>query len=142
LFEPLGLRSTSYCDLRAVIPHRAHGYANTPQGLRNAEPIDMSVPYAAGALCSSVLDLLAYQRALDDLRMLGQASYQRMRTPAQLEDGWPTTYGFGLVNDAWDGHRLVGHGGQINGFQTMLFRYPDDDVTVVVLENANPAGGE
>jgi hypothetical protein len=36
---------------------------------------------------------------------------------------------------------MVGHGGQINGFWTVLFYYPLQDVTVVLLSNVNPAGG-
>jgi CubicO group peptidase (beta-lactamase class C family) len=142
IFEPLGLGRLSYCDDRTVVPHRAKGYSASPDGLVNAMPIDLSVPYAAGALCGTVLDLLAYQRALDGLRIVARGSYDRMRSPARLHDGWETTYGLGLVIDVWDGHRMVGHGGQIQGAQSMLFRYPDDDLTVVVLENTFPALGE
>jgi len=59
-----------------------------------------------------------------------------------LKDGWRTAYGLGLVNDVIEGQRMVGHGGQINGFWTVLFYYPVQDVTVVLLSNLNPAEGE
>src|SRR5262249_2404555 len=33
------------------------------------------------------------------------------------------------------GHRMIGHGGGINGFSTMISRYPDDRLAVIVLSN-------
>jgi CubicO group peptidase (beta-lactamase class C family) len=141
--ERAGLAATEYCDLKAVRPGRAKGYqAAKDGGLENAAPISMTVPYAAGALCSTALDLLKYQRALVGGRLLRPASYQRLAQPAVLKDGWKTIYGLGLVNDIYTGQRMVGHGGQINGFWSVLFYYPAQDVTIVLLSNVNPAGGE
>jgi hypothetical protein len=59
-----------------------------------------------------------------------------------LKDGWRTAYGLGLVNDVIQGTRMIGHGGQIDGFWSVLFYYPVEDVTVVLLSNVNPAEGE
>lgn len=138
-----GLSSTEYCDLAAVRPGRARGYQTARSGgLEHAPPLNMSVPYAAGALCSTALDLVKYQRALVGGRLVRPASYRRMTQPAVLRDGWRTIYGLGLVNDVFAGQRMVGHGGQINGFWSVLFYYPVHDVTVVLLSNVNPAGGK
>jgi CubicO group peptidase (beta-lactamase class C family) len=141
--ERAGLAATEYCDMQAVRPGRAKGYqAARGGGLENAPPISMTVPYAAGALCSTALDLVKYQRALVSGTLIRPASYQRMTRPAVLKDGWRTIYGLGLVNDVFAGQRMIGHGGQINGFWSVLFYYPAQDVTVVLLSNVNPAGGK
>lgn len=143
IFEPNGLTRTAYCDLSAIVPGRARGYQpGQPGTLANADPISMTVPYAAGAVCSNVLDLVRYQRALVAGKIVSKASYARMSQPAVLKDGWRTAYGLGLVNDVIQGTRMVGHGGQINGFWSVLFYYPVEDVTVVLLSNVNPAEGE
>jgi CubicO group peptidase (beta-lactamase class C family) len=142
VFDRVGLTSTSYCDLKAIVANRAKGYEATEQGLVNADPISMTVPYAAGALCSSALDLAAFQRALVSGRIVSRASYQRMAAPAVLKDGWKAIYGLGLVNDLFAGQRMVGHGGQINGFWSVLYYYPASDLTIVLLSNVNPAGGK
>ena len=149
IFEPNGLTSTSYCDESAILPRRARGYRpgkpgaqGAPGELLNANYISMTVPYAAGALCSSALDLARYQRALVEGKIVSKASYARMSTPSVLKDGWRTAYGLGLVNDVIQGKRMVGHGGQIDGFWTVLFYYPVEDVTVVLLSNVNPSHGE
>ena len=143
IFEPNGLTSTSFCDESAITPRRARGYRPGPPGqLLNANYISMTVPYAAGALCSSALDLVRYQRALVEGKIVSRASYARMSQPAVLKDGWRTAYGLGLVNDVIQGKRMVGHGGQIDGFWTVLFYYPVEDVTIVLLSNVNPSHGE
>lgn len=143
IFEPNGLFRTSYCNRSAIVTGRARGYQpGAPGKLRNADPISMTVPYAAGALCSSALDLAMYQRALVSGKVVSRASYARMSLQAVLKDGWRSAYGLGLVNDVIQGKRMVGHGGQINGFWSVLFHYPADDVTVVLLSNVNPAEGE
>jgi hypothetical protein len=46
-------------------------------------------------------------------------------------------YGYGLMISEVDGHRKVAHGGGINGFRTQLAHYPDDDLIVTVLVNAD-----
>ena len=143
ILEPNGLTSTSYCDESAIVPKRARGYRpGAPGQLLNANYISMTVPYAAGALCSSALDLARYQRALVEGKIVSKASYARMSQPTVLKDGWRTAYGLGLVNDVIQGQRMVGHGGQIDGFWTVLFYYPVEDVTVVLLSNVNPSHGE
>ena len=143
IFEPNGLTSTTYCDESAIMPRRARGYRpGQPGELLNANYISMTVPYAAGAICSTALDLARYQRALVEGKIVSRASYARMSTPSVLKDGWRTGYGLGLVNDVIQGKRMVGHGGQIDGFWTVLFYYPVEDVTVVLLSNVNPSHGE
>lgn len=135
IFDPLGLEDTSYCDEKKLIPHRAEGYENEDGELVNDDLIDMTHPFAAGALCSNVLDLLRWQQALESGEVVSAASYERMTTPAPLNDRTALDYGYGFGVDMVDDHRRVAHGGGINGFVTMAARYPDDDLNVIVLTN-------
>ena len=101
----------------------------------NSDPISMNTPGAAGALCSTTLDLLRWQRALDENRLISPASRRLMLTRAVLNNGDTTSYGYGLGIGELEGHSRVSHGGGINGFTTALATYPDDDLVVVVLGN-------
>jgi len=135
-FAPLGLESTMYCDQAPLIKHRAQGYATQPGGkFINAEPLSMTQPYAAGALCSTVNDLVTWTQALSSGKVVSPASYRLMTTPGTLNDGKPITYGFGLGTGTLGGHRQVSHNGGINGFISELHHYPDDSVITVVLTN-------
>jgi CubicO group peptidase (beta-lactamase class C family) len=135
LSRPLELADTRYCGTREIIPRRAQGYARPPDGFVNAPWISMTQPYSAGALCSTVLDLVRWTGALWAGRVVAQASLQAMTTPGRLNDGRSTGYGFGLVMDSLAGHFRVSHGGGINGFTSALAHFPDDGVTVAVLDN-------
>lgn len=135
LAPSLGLGSTSYCHESRIIPHRAQGYEYRGGNLVNDDPISMNTPGAAGAICSTVLDLLAWRKALFGGRVVSNASLVKMTTPARLNDGSSTSYAYGLGIGRLQGHRRISHGGGINGFITQMAYYPDDDVTVVVLGN-------
>ena len=58
IFAPLGMKNSGYDNPVRIINHRAAGYALTRDGFMNAAPISMSTAYAAGALYSTVGDLL------------------------------------------------------------------------------------
>ncbi len=135
LFGPLGLRGSTYCDERPIIRGRAEGYALVGGELLNDEYLSMNQPGAAGALCSTVPDLLSWTAALRTERVVSAASYRQMTTSGTLDEGSTTGYGFGLVVGDLEGHPSVSHGGGINGFSTMLAHYPDADLDVVVLSN-------
>ncbi|HET9512649.1 MAG TPA: serine hydrolase domain-containing protein [Gemmatimonadales bacterium] len=139
LLGPLGLRSTSYCDNRPIMPHRASGYEVRNGVLENDDPIGMNTPGAAGAMCSTVLDLLAWRQALFSHRVVSPASLQRMITPARLNNDSVTSYAYGLGIGKLESHRSISHGGGINGFITHLGYLPDDSLTVVVLGNLGRA---
>jgi CubicO group peptidase (beta-lactamase class C family) len=138
-YKPLGLSQTYYCSQTPIIKHRAQGYDLSGRQLVNTEYLSMTQPFSAGALCSTVGDLVTWQRALVGGRIVKPASYVAMTSPESLTDGKPLTYGYGLGVGKLEGHRKVSHGGGINGFITDLSYYPDDTLHVVVLANTSPS---
>jgi hypothetical protein len=64
-----------------------------------------------------------------------------MWTVAKLRNGKPNSghYGFGWFIESSNGHRLVEHEGEWQGFETQISRYVDDGLTVVVLTNLGSA---
>lgn len=142
LFEPAGMHDSRYCDERAVIKNRANGYDLGPDGkLLRAAYLDHTWPYSAGSLCSTAADLVAWNRALHGGRILSPASYQQLLTPGVLNDGTRLRYALGLALHEVAGHRVIEHGGGINGFLSSGMYFPDDDLIVIVLANtAGPVG--
>ena len=128
IFEPLAMLDSGYDDPKKILPHRAAGYriGDTPT---NAAYLDMTIPHAAGALYSTALDLHRWSRALDAGKLLPPEAATKMFTPVKEK------YGYGWFIDQQFGRKRVYHGGGINGFTTELFRYPDDQICVVVLSN-------
>lgn len=134
VIAPAGLRATGYCDERAPDPHRAAGYRQRGDGsLENAKSIDMTVPFSAGAMCSTASDLVHWTDALAHGKVVSAAGYQKMTTSHGLAGQQP--YGYGLELGDLKGHRTIFHNGGINGFVSELHVFPDDDVAIAVLTN-------
>ncbi len=142
IFDVLDMAATGYDHGETILEHRAAGYTPGPDGkLQNAPYIDMSFPYAAGSLYSTVDDLYRWDRSLYTDKVLAKASRDKMFTPflSGYAYGWFTI----VPGPTPSTHKVLSHGGGINGFNTTINRYPDDDACVIVLSNVNsPAIGK
>src|SRR5262249_16748412 len=87
--------------------------------------------YAAGSLYSTVEDLFAWNEALFSDKLLSSKSREAMMTVDKND------YAYGLAVNQQHNRKMVSHGGGINGFNTILARFPEEKITIVVLRNAN-----
>ena len=146
LFKPAGMTNSRYCHKDELIPNRAKGYALGDEGLHPAPYLSHQWPFAAGSLCSTVRDLMAWNQALHGDGhggiLLNEQSYQELITPQPLIDGYPMRYAKGLAITERDGKRRIQHGGGIFGFLSELRYLPEEDLSIAVLINtegpANP----
>jgi CubicO group peptidase (beta-lactamase class C family) len=138
IFGPLKMTNSGYDTHDRILRNRATGYSNR-SGIRiNSDYLDMTVPYAAGSLYSTVDDLTTWTEALFSGKLLNAKSLEAMLT---VNLGG---YAYGVAVSRMHNRRVVSHGGGINGFNTELARFPEDRVTIVVLRNADygmPAPG-
>lgn len=138
ILEPLHLAHTGYDDTRKILEHRASGYVPSNDRLENVERVDASVPWSAGGYYSTVDDLLAWSDSLVQRRLLDAESTELMfrAYPEAALQG--VHYGYAVVLGEKFGHRLEYFAGGIDGFSSMLQRYPELDLTVAVLSNLDP----
>jgi CubicO group peptidase (beta-lactamase class C family) len=136
IFISLGMKDSGYDSNSAVITHRASGYDWQPAKNRyqNSGFIHMSIPHGAGALYSTTEDLLKWEQGLFGGKLLQTASLEKMISP------FKNNYAFGLGVETTGGHKVISHGGGIEGFNTDLEYYPEDKLTVVVLRNVTGPG--
>lgn len=138
IFVPLKMTATKVGDPgRANIP--PVGYvSHSGNSYQKAGYTDMSWPSSAGAIVSSVADMAQWSLALDEKKFLTPASYKEMWTPVRLKGGGTAGYGFGWdIGKTSNGHTMILHSGHIPGFQSIIVRYPEDHLTVIVLINAD-----
>jgi CubicO group peptidase (beta-lactamase class C family) len=140
IFDPLGMNDTRVVSLSEIIPHRAAGYRRERGVLRNGDFIAPTIlGYGGGGLRSTVLDLVKWDAALYTERLLKKSSLDQMWTPATLNGGKPSGYGFGWGIGMVRGRRCLSHtGANVTGFGSAICRFVDDRVTVIVLTNCNP----
>jgi D-alanyl-D-alanine carboxypeptidase len=137
IFQPLGMTHTRVNDLQAIIPNRAQGYSWDGAALRNGEYVSPTQPFAAGALVSTVNDLVKWDAALYTEKLLKKSTLEQMWAPTSLSQGGTAAYGFGWQVETVNRHRMIAHGGGIPGFATYIARFVDDKLTVIVLTNGD-----
>lgn len=138
IFRPLGMSTTRIIDEADIIPNRSAGYRLVHGQLKNQEWVSPSLNTTAdGSLYFSILDLAKWDEALYTEKLLKKSSLAQMWTVAPLRNGHPNSghYGYGWFIESQEGHRLIEHEGEWQGFETQISRYVDDRLTVVVLTN-------
>lgn len=145
-FEPLGMADTGYEDDASGV---VMGYANLGGGGPSPQPDhNVSIIVGAGALYSSLDDLLVWNRALHGGHLLTPRSYAMMiadHAPDTTPDerGRPRRdWGFGLFSNSLGRRvspdfpeRQIYHTGSWSGFRNMVTHQPESGVTVIVLSN-------
>ncbi len=139
LFEAAGMSSSRYCHKDELTPRRAKGYQPSSEGLRPADYLNHLWPYAAGSLCSTARDLMAWNQALhgdgQGGDLLPADSYRELITPGALADGTRLRYAMGLGITYRDGSPRIAHGGGIYGYVSELRYLPEHDLSIAVLIN-------
>ena len=136
VFVPVGMTTTRVISEDEIIPHRAAGYRLVNGELRNQEWVSPSLNTTAdGALYFSIRDLIAWDRAIREGKILRPESWKTILTQTTLTSGRRYPYGFGWSVDSVGGQLVNQHGGSWQGFKTYLARYLGDDMTVIVLAN-------
>jgi CubicO group peptidase (beta-lactamase class C family) len=135
ILDPLGMTNTGYDRHAPILQKRASGYEKTPAGYVNAAYLDMSLPYAAGSIYSTVEDLYKWEQSLYEDKIISAESKKLMFTPGLGNYG----YGF-IIADRPIGKteqktKVVQHGGGINGFNSLLTRLVDKQQTIILLDN-------
>jgi len=140
IFGPLGMKGSGYDHHETILAKRATGYVKEPSGYENAAYLDMSIPFSAGSLYSTVEDLYTWDQALytnrllsDEVKTLLFKSYASAFGTMSYGYGW--MMGYLPVGRSSDSLSVIQHGGGINGFNTLLCRVPDDKSLIVLLNN-------
>ena len=133
ILMPLGMYDSGYEDLTQPMPNRALGYDRSPDGLKRSRPIDMTIPFAAGAMYSTVQDLYKWDRALYTEKLITNKTKEMMFTPFLSN----YAYGWSVQMFPVNGKekKLITHSGGIFGFVSNIARVPEDDLVIIALSN-------
>jgi CubicO group peptidase (beta-lactamase class C family) len=101
-----------------------------------ARPLEPSTLFGCGSLTSTVEDLYRWDQALSTNSLLPAAELEQIFTPHQRR------YGYGWFIERTGGRLRIGHPGKIDGFTSSIARFPEQQVTVIVLSNLWTADAE
>lgn len=130
IFGPLGMQHTvAYQKGISTVSNRAYGYTVENGKVTFSDQSTTSAVLGDGGIYTSVLDYFKWDQSLYTDQILSAASREAMWT------GNFGDYGLGWRVDSKDGHRRLHHDGSTSGFRNYVIRYPDEQMTVLVLTN-------
>jgi CubicO group peptidase (beta-lactamase class C family) len=131
--EPFGMDDTG---VRISNSELATGYPSGNVFQRDVLlPFDYSNTLGNGSLYSTVGDLYIWAQALDRWEADPESEFQGMFVPHTQTDSEDWRYGYGENIGRRFGQTVVGHTGRVPGFSSLLTRYPESGLTVIVLSN-------
>ena len=142
---PLDMRETEIDDNYSIVPNRATGYARTSLGWKAANFHYMPMLDGAGSVITSAADLLKYERALSTDKLLKPEYSKLLYLPHVADADHFYGYGWEILSftepTAARQKKLIFHGGNIRGFAAYYGRIPEDEITVIILSNADDVLG-
>ena len=144
LFQPLGMRRTTFRPLVAMTYPLAVGHAGGADGKAAViRPAYNNVAqWPAGSIFSSANDLSRFVMALmaegrlDGAQVLSSSLFKRLSGEHVAMPGAPEVhYGYGLLNFEDRGVRMVMHGGFSRGYGSMIQMAPEHRFAVIVVTN-------
>ena len=136
VFVPLGMHDTGVMHTLPLLKNRASRYQLTENGIQNAHYIDLTFDTGAGGLYSTVEDLYKWDRALYADALISQKLIARMITPCKDD------YCLGWVSQKILGYHCIWHNGALEGAHTVIYRFVDDDICIIILSNILPSSVE
>jgi len=141
IFSPLGMKQTRLINYRDIINGRVNGYTFENGKFYNARTFDVD-EFANGGIVSNVEDMITMHIGLTTEKLLNKETLALMCSKTQLKNGEMINYGFGIGLTSFKNHIRYGHnGGGGLGFSTSLTHFPEKNLTVVVLSNADQPTG-
>jgi serine beta-lactamase-like protein LACTB, mitochondrial len=129
-------------DVFAIVPHRARGYDLEQGKVQNAGLMDSSYKIPGGGLVSTAGDLVRFDMALMDGKLLKPETLAAMWTPTGLpvyKNGKPSKYGMGFAVTIFDGEKRISHSGDQQGASTYMAFFPAKRLAVAAMANDEEA---
>ncbi len=155
IFNPLGMNSTNFS---IDVSQGSDDYALPYSGNPTEEPEEISFRNIstigpAGSINSTSADMAQWIKMLlnkgkvDDTQLMMEGTVETILTPHMFIPGKSSNeeltyrnYGLGWFILTYRGHPFVQHGGNIDGFSTLVSLLPEDNLGIVLMVNQNGSG--
>lgn len=132
IFRPLGMNQTGFDFTHLKDTNRTKGYFALDGSAAVPAPIvDSTIAYSAGAMYSTLGDLLKWDRAIYSSKILKPQTWKTVFTP------YKNKYGYGWAIDSIYKRPAVMHSGGIHGFASYIMRFPEQELVVIAIDNAS-----
>lgn len=122
-----GLKNTYYGSKADLSKNESYSFSFQTSWEKLPET-DMSIPHGAGAIVSTPTDLVVFINALFEGKLVSSKSLDLMKT---IRDGM----GMGIQQFPYNDKLVLGHGGGIDGFGSMLCYFPAEKIAISYISN-------
>ena len=134
IFRPLGMLHTWFLDNHEeLVPERAYGYQPGQSNYRRVGNGLMAL--GSSSLHTTIDDLIRWVQNFSTRQVGADAVHAMMEDRGVLTSGDSIAYAFGQVISAYRGLRTISHTGSWGGFRTILLRFPDQELSIILLSN-------
>lgn len=151
IFKPLGMKNsdTTAADMQKAKDYSfGYDYNPTTKETRHLPQREIGAAAPAGAINSSARDMAQWLRlmlangSINGRRLVSEKNFDEL-VRKQMNVAGSVDYGLGWFLRQWNGHKVVEHGGNIDGFNSQVALMPDQKLGFVLLTNvtASPLGG-
>lgn len=141
ILKPLGMNHTVFSDPSFSSPFRTTGYLNMGNEFSKA-PLSTASINSDGTIMSNVEDMVKWDAALRERKLLKPKSYELYLKATTLNSGRWRPYAMGLNVSLPGAEPYYGHGGNSVGFSAGYACYPKAKLSVIVMGNVYAFGGE
>jgi CubicO group peptidase (beta-lactamase class C family) len=146
IYKPAGMINSGCFEVDTPVPNLAIGYTHMnyygsmlPEDAWHNNLFMHAVKGGpAGGGYSTAEDLLAFDQALRNGKIMSKESFELMST-GKTSRRPDVSYAYLIQDQNVNGHRIVGHGGGAPGINAMLDMYIDSGYTVAVMANYDGA---
>src|SRR5690242_19530603 len=150
IFKPLGMKNsdTSVAAMQKARDYSlGYDYNSSTKETRQLPQREIEPAAPAGAINSSARDMAQWVRlmlangSINGRRLVSEKGFDEL-TRKQINVAGSIDYGLGWFLRQWNGHKVVEHGGNIDGFNSQVAFMPDQKLGFVLLTNvtASPLG--
>jgi CubicO group peptidase (beta-lactamase class C family) len=141
LFMPAQMSNSYVTDFYLIIPNRASGYMHQNDTLVNAYPMYAIRP--SGGFLSTSSDMIKWEKTIREGKtILKKDNWEKLWQPfVKMTDQLDSKeyYGFGWAIDEYMGRKIVVHGGSNPGFKSVIIRFVNDDLCIIINANSSEA---
>ncbi|MDQ3131770.1 MAG: beta-lactamase family protein [Acidobacteriota bacterium] len=152
IFAPLGMMNStmSVKEMQKAKDYSfGYDYNFDTKETRNLPTRDIIEVAPAGSINSSARDMANWLKfilsggVMNGKRLISEKSYEEWLKP-QMKIAGKSSYGLGWFLQDWKGLKVVQHGGNIDGFNSMVAMIPEKKLGFALLTNVSgsPIGGE
>lgn len=136
IFEPLGMNTARLASDADLVPNRVDGYRLSKGRILKQEWVSSTFKQTAdGCFHLSLNDFLAWERGVRTRALLNPESWSQIFTPVVLKSGKARPYGFAWEIRRKSGRTIHGHDGSFQGFEAILTRHIEEELTIIALAN-------